>query len=85
MQDGRSSSLTAPHGPSQQAVILGALAAASLVPADIHGLEMHGTGTPLGDPIELGAASTVLGGSAVGGVQIPLQLTAAKALTGSHR
>ncbi len=53
MQDGRSSSLTAPNGPSQQAVIRGALADAELAAADVVGLEMHGTGTPLGDPIEV--------------------------------
>ena len=63
-QDGRSSSLTAPNGPSQQAVVLGAVKAAHAVPADIGHLEMHGTGTPLGDPIEVGAASAVLQGIA---------------------
>ena len=62
MQDGRSSSLTAPNGPSQQAVIAGALADAELAAADVSGLEMHGTGTALGDPIEIGAATTVLAG-----------------------
>lgn len=61
-QDGRSSSLTAPNGPSQQAVIQGALKVAALQPSDIGVLEMHGTGTPLGDPIEVGAASVVLQG-----------------------
>ena len=59
-QDGRSSSLTAPNGPAQQEVILGAMKAASVVGSDISSLQMHGTGTPLGDPIELGAASAVL-------------------------
>lgn len=63
-QDGRSSSLTAPNGPSQQAVVLGAVKVAHAVPADIGHLEMHGTGTPLGDPIEVGAASAVLQGIA---------------------
>ena len=43
-QDGRSSSLTAPNGPSQQSVIRGALQAAGLLPSQIGGLEMHGTG-----------------------------------------
>ena len=47
-QDGRSSSLTAPNGPSQQAVIRGALLAAGADQGDVHLLEMHGTGTPLG-------------------------------------
>ena len=29
---------------------------------DINTLEMHGTGTPLGDPIEIGAAKAILKG-----------------------
>ena len=61
-QDGRSSSLTAPNGPSQQAVIRGAMQRAGLLSVDISHLELHGTGTPLGDPIELGAATAVLEG-----------------------
>ena len=52
-QDGRSSSLTAPNGPSQQAVLRGALAAGDVAAHDIAALEMHGTGTSLGDPIEV--------------------------------
>ena len=58
-QDGRSSSLTAPNGPAQQKVIRGALRTASKLPKSIHIVEMHGTGTALGDPIEIGALSTV--------------------------
>ena len=76
MQDGRSSSLTAPHGPSQQAVIASAISEAGITAAEIAGLEMHGTGTPLGDPIEIGAASAVLQG------ELPLQLSAAKSISG---
>ncbi len=60
MQDGRSSSLTAPNGPSQQEVIRAALASGGLAPAQLAALEMHGTGTALGDPIEMGAACAVL-------------------------
>ena len=43
-QDGRCSSLTAPHGPSQQAVVVAAAGAARLTAADLGGVEMHGTG-----------------------------------------
>lgn len=50
-QDGRSSSLTAPNGPSQNALVSSALSAAELAPADVAAIAVHGTGTPLGDPI----------------------------------
>jgi acyl transferase domain-containing protein len=48
-QDGRSSSLTAPNGPAQQEVIRAALADARRHPAHLSGLQLHGTGTPLGE------------------------------------
>ena len=52
-QDGRSSGLTAPHGPSQQALIMAAMREAGT--AVLEYVASHGTGTPLGDPIETGA------------------------------
>lgn len=53
--DGRSGGLTAPNGPSQIEVIRAALENAGVDPLDISYIEAHGTGTPLGDPIEIGA------------------------------
>jgi len=59
-QDGASSGLTAPNGPSQEAVIREALANAGLSPAEMGYVETHGTGTALGDPIEVRALGQVL-------------------------
>ncbi|KAL8453644.1 hypothetical protein Emed_000779 [Eimeria media] len=57
---GRSASLTAPNGPAQQAVIRAALHNAGVTsPAEVSVLEAHGTGTSLGDPIEVGAIRAV--------------------------
>jgi myxalamid-type polyketide synthase MxaB len=53
--DGPSSGLTVPRGPSQQAVIRQALKEAAIDPTAVSYIEAHGTGTALGDPIELGA------------------------------
>lgn len=54
-QDGRSASLTAPNGPSQQKCIKAVLREASLTAVEVDCFECHGTGTALGDPIEVGA------------------------------
>jgi len=59
-QDGRSASLTAPNGPAQQAVIKKSMAFAGINPNTVSIAECHGTGTALGDPIEVGALMAVM-------------------------
>ncbi len=59
-QDGRSGGLTVPNGPAQEAVLKLALANAGLEPEAVSYVETHGTGTSLGDPIEVHALGEVL-------------------------
>ncbi|MEU4226851.1 SDR family NAD(P)-dependent oxidoreductase [Nonomuraea sp. NPDC026600] len=60
-QDGRSNGLTAPSRSAQVDVIGRALAAARVTPEDISYVEAHGSGTHLGDAIELSALHDVFG------------------------
>ena len=60
-QDGASPGLTVPNEDAQKLVIEEALAMAGVKPADVDYLEAHGTGTEVGDPIELRAAGSVYG------------------------
>nr|WP_237706196.1 thioesterase domain-containing protein [Ornithinibacillus scapharcae] len=57
--DGASSGLTVPNGKAQKMVMESALAACNIKPDEVSYLEAHGTGTPLGDPIEVGAITEV--------------------------
>lgn len=59
-QDGRSASMTAPHGPSQQDVIRASMREGGLDASMITIAECHGTGTSLGDPIEVGSLRGVM-------------------------
>ncbi|ELS00843.1 beta-ketoacyl synthase [Xenococcus sp. PCC 7305] len=58
-QDGRTSSITTPNSLSQQAVIKQALANSKVSAEQVGYLETHGTGTSLGDLIEVEALSSV--------------------------
>lgn len=58
--DGRSNGLTAPNGSAQENVIRQAVINAKVKPEQIQYVETHGTGTPLGDPIEVSALGRVL-------------------------
>ncbi len=59
--DGRASSLTAPNASAQTALVRKALRDAGLQASDVHVVECHGTGTPLGDPIEVQALADAYG------------------------
>ncbi|OLQ15734.1 putative acyl transferase, partial [Cryptosporidium hominis] len=79
---GRSASLTAPNGPAQTSVIKMALSQSKLNSSDIDYIETHGTGTALGDPIELGALKSVFGRNGDYKRSIPLVLGALKSNIG---
>ena len=76
-QDGKSSSLTAPNGPSQQSLIASCLATAGISASTVAYVAVHGTGTPLGDPIEVGALAGALAGK-FGERSSPLSLGSVK-------
>lgn len=59
--DGRSNGLTAPNGLAQEAVIKNACAEVNIRPEALGYVETHGTGTFLGDPVEIEALGNVVG------------------------
>lgn len=61
VHNGFSGGITSPSGRSQTRMMAEALEDAQLVPAQVQYLEAHGTGTELGDAMELGAAASVYG------------------------
>jgi acyl transferase domain-containing protein len=79
-QDGRTNVLTAPNGLAQQAVIRAALENAHVRAADITYVETHGTGTELGDPIEVEALAEAIGKSSP--AALPCALGAVKTNVG---
>ncbi|MBN8929497.1 MAG: SDR family NAD(P)-dependent oxidoreductase [Rhodospirillales bacterium] len=82
-QDGRSAGITAPNQRAQEAVIRAALADAGVAPDAVDAIEAHGTGTALGDPLELHALAAVHRGRTrplpVGSVKTTIGHTAAAA------
>ncbi|MGW0827960.1 type I polyketide synthase [Streptomyces sp. NPDC002845] len=63
-QDGRSNGITAPNRWSQQEVLAAAYRRAGVEPSDVTFTEAHGTGTVLGDMIEVKALGHVHSGRA---------------------
>ncbi|NAS26975.1 SDR family NAD(P)-dependent oxidoreductase [Herbidospora sp. NEAU-GS84] len=59
--DGASAGLTVPDRAAQEAVIRAAHARAGTTPDDVGYVELHGTGTPVGDPVEAAALGAALG------------------------
>lgn len=59
-QDGHSNGLTAPSRFAQERILRAAYRRSGVSPGDVGLIEAHGTGTPLGDPIEAAALGSVL-------------------------
>ncbi|MFE7743266.1 SDR family NAD(P)-dependent oxidoreductase [Nocardia sp. NPDC057455] len=62
--DGRSNGLYAPNGRAQQETLRTAWSRAGRRPSRAGYIECHGTGTPLGDAVEVGALAAALGDAA---------------------
>lgn len=60
-QDGHTVGIAVPNGAAQEALLREAYRQAGVDPADVQYIEAHGTGTPVGDPIEAAALGAVLG------------------------
>lgn len=61
-QDGATNGITAPSAESQERLMREVYATHGIDPASISLIEAHGTGTPLGDPIEAAALTRVFAG-----------------------
>jgi acyl transferase domain-containing protein/acyl carrier protein len=60
-QDGRTEGMTVPNQASQEANLHNALRVADVAAESVQYIEAHGTGTPVGDPIEAAALGAVYG------------------------
>src|SRR3712207_2491071 len=60
-QDGRTTGISLPNRVAQEAMLREAYRQAGVTPEQVQYIEAHGTGTPVGDPIELTAIGNVLG------------------------
>ncbi|UYQ66239.1 type I polyketide synthase [Streptomyces peucetius] len=65
--DGDGQALTVPDGEAQRALLHEAYARAGVAPEQVQYVELHGTGTKAGDPVEAGALGAVFGEGREGG------------------
>ncbi|MFJ4778950.1 SDR family NAD(P)-dependent oxidoreductase [Streptomyces sp. NPDC088762] len=63
VNNGSDDSLTTPSRTAQEDVLRRAYERAGIEPGQVQYVELHGTGTPVGDPIEAAALGAVLGGA----------------------
>jgi len=77
---GRSSGLTAPSGPAQRSLLTSALHTSFVAVDELLSVAVHGTGTSLGDPIEMGALGQALGSHRSPG--LPIVYTSVKSCYG---
>jgi acyl transferase domain-containing protein/acyl carrier protein len=68
--DGGGASLTAPDPVAQEELLRAAYRAVGVDPAEVQYVELHGTGTPVGDPVEAAALGAVLGRNRVPGADL---------------
>ncbi|MFD3916888.1 thioester reductase domain-containing protein [Streptomyces sp. NPDC058603] len=77
--DGATPGLTVPSGEAQRLLLHEAYQRAGVDPREVQYVELHGTGTPVGDPIEAAALGAVLGAARGGD---PLLVGSAKTNVG---
>ncbi|WP_330276270.1 SDR family NAD(P)-dependent oxidoreductase [Lentzea sp. NBC_00516] len=66
-QDGATNGITAPSAQAQEDLVRQVHRDAGVRPGGVQMIEAHGTGTPLGDPIEFGALAAAFTGAPEGG------------------
>ncbi|MEU9393496.1 type I polyketide synthase, partial [Streptomyces sp. NPDC048324] len=70
--DGGGATLTAPSAEAQQDLLRRAYDRTGVDPAAVRFVELHGTGTPVGDPVEAAALGAVLGRARRPGSPLPV-------------
>ncbi|WP_034482770.1 type I polyketide synthase [Actinomadura oligospora] len=70
--DGNTDALTVPSPAAQERVLREAYRAADVPISDVQYVELHGSGTPVGDPVEAAALGAVIGADRPAGAPLPV-------------